>query len=117
MAEIERQMLEDDIVAVTIGGEFDLADESRTELAMDFVLGLEIPALLLDLTECQYIDSTGLRTLIRSHDRAQRAGTRVAIAGSGPQVHRMFEITGLKERLPIFDDRDEALDSIRVAPG
>lgn len=116
MAEIERSMVGDDMVAVTISGEFDLADESRAELAMDFVLGLEIPAVLLDLTDCEYIDSTGLRTLIRSHDRACRAGTRVAIAGSGPQVRRIFKLTGVKERLPIFDDRDQALDSLQAAP-
>lgn len=116
MAEIERVMIEDEIVSVVIKGEFDSADEARAELAVDFVLGLEIPAMLMDLSECEFIDSTGLRTLIRSHERARRAGTPVAIVGSGPQVRRVFELTGVGKRLAIFDERDEALESLRSGP-
>ena len=43
MAEIERVMLGDGVVAVVISGEMDLADESRADLAIDFVMGLEVP--------------------------------------------------------------------------
>ena len=115
MAKIDRMMLEDDVAAVVIKGEFDLADEARAELAFDFVLGLRAPAMLLDLTACEFMDSTGLRTLLRTNERAHRAGTRVAIAGSQPRVDRLFRLTGVGKRLAIFRDREAALASLRAA--
>ena len=55
MAEIERAMDGDDIVAVSIVGEFDLADEARMDLAVDFVVGLQIPNVLIDLSRCEFV--------------------------------------------------------------
>ena len=116
MAEIDRFLIDDGIVAMVITGEFDLADESRAEMAVDFVLGLEVPGLLVDLSECEFIDASGLRMVLRANQRALRAGIRVAIASMAPQVRRVFELSGVARHLPIFPDRDGALAALRTAP-
>ncbi len=114
MAEIERAMDGDDIVAVSIVGELDLADEARMDLAIDFVVGLQIPNVLLDLSRCEFVDATGLRMLLRGQRRIERAGARLAVISPLPRVRRVMDITGISDRLPMTDDRDAALASLRA---
>lgn len=116
MAEVEREMIGDRIVGVAIRGEYDLADEARTDLAVDFVVGLEIPNVLIDLSRCEFIDATGMRMLLRAQERVHRSGARIAIAGPPPQVRRVFELTGISERLALHDGRERALEALRTPP-
>ena len=115
MAEIERTMLDKDVATVVISGEFDTADEVRAELAVDVVLEMPIKALLVDLTDCTFMDLGGLRSLLRSNERAAHAGIEVAVAGVHPRVESLFELTGVRDGLAIHEDRDEALASLRAA--
>ncbi len=113
MAEIERVMLGDDVVAVMISGEMDMADESRADLAIDFVIGLESRGALLDLTRCGFIDVAGLRLLLNASERMVRAGIRVAVAGPAPPgMRRVFDLTGVSSELAMFDNRDQAIAAL-----
>jgi anti-anti-sigma factor len=113
VAEIERVMVDEGIVAVIVKGEFDLADEARADLAVDFVVGLEIPGVLIDLSGCEFIDAAALRMILRAEQRIARTGARVAFASPPPQVRRMMDLTGLSERLDLFATRDGAFASLR----
>ena len=113
MAEIERAMDGDDIVAVSIVGEFDLADEARMDLAIDFVVGLQIPNVLIDLSRCEFVDATGLRMLLRAQRRIERANARLAVISPLPRVRRVMDITGISDRLPMTNDREGALAGLR----
>jgi anti-sigma B factor antagonist len=107
VAELTRTLADDGVVFIEIGGEFDLEDADQ---AWDLIAeSLEGQALLLDLSGCDFMDSSGVRVLLQAHNGAREAGMPFAVAGSGPQVRRLFEMTGLLEALPIFDDRETAL--------
>jgi anti-sigma B factor antagonist len=112
MAEIARIPLERGLVSVEIAGEFDFADAERSGEAIAAALGDAESGLLLDLSDCEFIDSTGIHALIQADRRAREAGLRIAIAGSGPQVRLVFDVTGLAEHLPIFSARDAAIQSL-----
>lgn len=114
MAEIERVMLGDDVIAVAISGEMDLADESRADLTIDFVIGLEARGALLDLTHCGFIDVSGLRVLLRASERMLRAGIRVAVAGppGPPGMRRIFDLTGVSSELAMFNNREQAIAAL-----
>jgi anti-sigma B factor antagonist len=107
VAELRRTALDGGVVSIEIGGEFDLADADHASELID--ASLDGPPLLIDLSDCDFIDSTAIRILIQTHHRAREAAAPLAIAGSGPQVKRLFELTGLVDALPIFYDRDQAL--------
>lgn len=109
MAEIMHTPLEDGVVCVEINGEFDLADLPRAEDLLPAALNGATSALLLDLSRCEFIDSSGIRTLIGANGRAREAGLRFAIAGAEGHVRRVLELTGLADRLPMFNDRETAL--------
>jgi anti-sigma B factor antagonist len=66
--------------------------------------------LVIGLTECPYIDSSGLRVLIRL---ANAFGSRLAIvAGQGSHARRLIEVAGLAEAMSVHDSLHPALASL-----
>lgn len=53
----------------------------------------------VDLSEVSFIDSSGLRALLLGHRVIGEAGGRMRITAASENVRRLFEITGLTERL------------------
>ena len=49
------------------------------------------------------MDSSGLRIILAEHARAQEAGRKLSIVRGPAAVHRVFELTGTAELLPIVD--------------
>jgi len=109
VAEIERLMVDEDLVLVVIAGELDLADEPRADLAIDFVIALGPSSVLVDLSRCDFVDATGLRILLGAQRRMRHAGSRVVFAAPTANVRRILELTGVREHLTLAEDRDQAL--------
>lgn len=55
----------------------------------------------LDLTGIEFIDSSGLRALVVSHQALDGAGRRLVLSGVSEAAERLFEITGLRDHLHI----------------
>lgn len=89
---------------VVLGGEFDLAGIERFERAIAAVEAQQPRAIVIDLRELEFMDSSGLRALVMADDRAQKAGRRLAIVPGPPVIRRVFEITQLDGRLDLVDD-------------
>jgi anti-sigma B factor antagonist len=115
VAEFERVVLGEEVVGVVVSGDLDLADESRVDLAIDFVVGLGFPGVLLDLSGCDFIDASGLRMLLNANERLQRAAAAVAVVRPGQGVRRIFELAGLNGQIPFYRDRGAAFEALEVA--
>ena len=50
--------------------------------------------IVIDLGGVDFIDSSGLRTLLGASRRAELRGTKVQLRNVGPAVRRMLDITG-----------------------
>jgi anti-anti-sigma factor len=48
---------------------------------------------VVDLAGLRFIDSTGLRTLIQAHVRAEREGQELVLVPGPDSVQRVFELT------------------------
>lgn len=57
--------------------------------------------IVLDLSRVEFIDSSGLRTLVTSHQELDGAGHKLVLHGISDAVSRLFEITGLRDHLHI----------------
>jgi anti-sigma B factor antagonist len=53
----------------------------------------------LDLSATPFMDSTGLRVLLRLRQLAERSGWRLRVAGVQPQVQRMLSLAGADKLL------------------
>jgi len=71
--------------------------------------------VVVDLTQIEFLDSTGLGALIGAHRRAsERDGSLRLIVNEGP-ILRLLAITGLIRALPVYHSVGDALgDQARV---
>ncbi len=90
-------------VCITLAGEVDLATVPELDRLLDDLADSEHGRLLIDLTSVEFMDSTGLVSIIRALRAADTNGHRLTVRGSSPQVQRLFELTGLVDRLTFED--------------
>jgi anti-anti-sigma factor len=87
-----------DGVVLALAGELDLAGEAALEQALEAARA-QGGALTVDLTELHFIDSSGLRVLVRLHNAAVTSGFEYRLIAGPPQVHRTFALCGLDRTL------------------
>jgi len=89
-----------DTIVVRLGGEFDLAAEEYFDRVVER-LAAEAKTVVVDLSKLSFIDSSGLRALLRAWKRSQLDGASLAIVPGNGQVRHTMELTGADEMLPI----------------
>ena len=94
------------VLAVT--GEVDLATAPELRSAVDTALASGAQELWLDLSATAFMDSSGLHVLLDAHRRMRRLRRRLAIVCPGGPVRRLFEIAGVADALPLYEDRATA---------
>jgi anti-sigma B factor antagonist len=95
----------DEAVRVALTGELDLSSALAFEDQLRRLEEDERPqVLVLDLRRLKFIDSTGLRLILAAHARALKRGGRLTIVQGTESVRRIFRLTGVLERLNVFDD-------------
>jgi anti-sigma B factor antagonist len=83
-------------------GELDLDGAPRLEEELLRAEASDAAAIIVDLGALEFIDSTGIRLLLMAAERCQADG-RLTLLKGPRQVHRVFEITDLVDRLPFAD--------------
>jgi anti-anti-sigma factor len=68
-----------------------------------------VKRLVIDCSELEFCDSTGLNVLLGARLRAEAAGGEVLLAAMRPTVARVFEITGAEAVFTIYEALDQAL--------
>lgn len=87
--------------ALMVFGDIDVAGGPLLEAS---VLSHESPSpMVIDLGGVDFIDSSGLRTLLNASRRAGRRGTVVQLRHVGVAVRRMLEITGTADQFDLED--------------
>jgi anti-sigma B factor antagonist len=88
-------------------GEVDLANADELEAGIHALCSAAVALVVLDLTGCTYIDSTGLRIVAKAHATNARR-LRVVVPSQG-QIFRIFQMTGLDNQLGILSTVEESL--------
>jgi anti-sigma B factor antagonist len=112
---VEVETLANGLQAFNIVGELDQAnaDELRAPLVEAIEAGAN--GVLLDLSDCEFIDSTGLSVLVQARRMLVENGGEkrgFGVCCPDPQVRRILEITGLDREMGLHDSRDDALAAI-----
>ena len=94
---------------IMVGGELDLSSSAALEEELTKVAGSGVALLIIDLRELEFMDSTGLSTLVKAHQRADEAGQEFALVRGPQQVQRLLSLTGVEERLTFADTPEELL--------
>jgi anti-sigma B factor antagonist len=94
---------------LVLGGELDIASAPALDEQLEQAIGPDVAFVIVDLRGLQFMDSTGLATMIRAWQAARRAGRRFVIVRGSPQVDRLFELTSVDEQFVIVDAPEEVL--------
>jgi len=99
------------VSVVELAGEIDLGTIPRMEEPLAEQLG-QRSAVMLDLREVSFIDSSGIGALIRLFRSADGTPMNVLV-GAGSQVERIFEVAAVNDAMPIFTDAALAMAQLR----
>jgi anti-anti-sigma factor len=91
-------------VRLVLRGELDIASAPQVEEELARLETAAPPVLVLDLRGLEFMDSTGLRTVVAADARAREQDRRLVVVRGPDAVHRIFTVTRLDERLEIVDD-------------
>jgi anti-sigma B factor antagonist len=67
--------------------------------------------IIVDMSAVEYIDSTGLGSLVGGLKRVSEHGGAMKIVCDNPQIVKVFEITGLDKVFAIYKTQEAALAS------
>ncbi|HEV7770430.1 MAG TPA: STAS domain-containing protein [Solirubrobacterales bacterium] len=112
--EVEVGDPEHGVQTIFVRGELDLSTAPELEAPLEQALEGGKGSVLIDLTRCEFIDSTGIALIVRAWQRLQSGenGRALVICTENDQVRRVLEITGLELSIPVHTTRDEALAAL-----
>lgn len=67
--------------------------------------------VIIDISSCEYIDSTFLGVLVTALKRVTKDGGDVRLVGFKPAVHAMFELTRMFRVFQTYSDLQKAIKS------
>ncbi len=92
---------EGDTYLVELRGELDLDGAPAVEQELLRSEASDAKSIVVDLSHLEFIDSTGIRLVVMAAKRCDEG--RLTLLRGPKQVHRVFEITDLADRLPFAD--------------
>jgi anti-anti-sigma factor len=117
--DVRSEELEGGIRAFTVRGELDMNTAPELEAELKETLSRPDASILVDLSDCEFIDSTGIALIVRAWQQLDRdAGGdgqgRLVLCSHNHQVRRLLEITGVESSISMHEQRDAALAELRA---
>lgn len=103
--------LEGGTPVVSVMGEVDLATSPALEQTLLEVEGDRAGEMIVDLSRCSFLDSSGLRALLATSERCEQSSKRRALVLSNPSVMRIFQLTRYDELFEIYPTVEAAVNA------
>ena len=94
---------------VNVWGEVDVATSPSLRETLIRLVAEGSNRLILDLEGVDFLDSTGLGTIISALKRARTHGGDLPLVSTQARITRLFEITGLDKAVPLLPTLDAAV--------
>ncbi|PYL81299.1 MAG: hypothetical protein DMF23_14695 [Verrucomicrobia bacterium] len=104
---------ENGVVIFALSGAIDLHYAPTLRSLFQSKLNERCPALIVDLSAVDFIDSTGLATLIEYHRDTGAHGGVFSLAGINPNLKAIFDVVQFHKLLAIFPTVSEAKAAIK----
>jgi anti-anti-sigma factor len=89
-----------------LAGELDLANAATLSAALEQAASEGDEALIIDMSELEFIDSTGIALLVATHRRLTGSDRLSLVPSRTSAVRRVMALTGLDAALPFTVDSD-----------
>jgi anti-sigma B factor antagonist len=97
---------------VSVYGELDQGTAPELRGVLSRALGNGNGSVLIDLSDCEFIDSTGLSLLVEAKRRLDEERRHFGVCCAHVDVRRLLELTGIDEAVEVYDTRDEAIATL-----
>lgn len=102
----------DDSYVVKIAGELDISHEDEVRAELRRAVGEAGNGIVVDLTDCEFIDSSGVRALLLGYE-AQREekgeDALLAVAADSEQILRILSVMGVDKVIPVRATVEKAI--------
>jgi anti-sigma B factor antagonist len=115
--QVTERDVDDRTTIIAVSGEIHVSTAPEFSGMLNASIESGRTAVVLDLTDVIFIDSTGLSVLLNALRRVTRAGGRMAVVCTNPTVLRLFEITRLDSTFDIHTGVEPALAQVQAAAG
>ncbi len=106
----------DEAVVVAVHGELDVTSSQRFDDCLAEA-GADGDRVVLDMSGVDFMDTTALAVIVAHWRRHVAAGGVFFLAGARYRYTKALWITGLADRLPMYDTVGEALAAAQSEPG
>ena len=102
----------DKTTILDISGDIDLAHspEVRKMVLLEF-REKRTPRVILNLRDVNYIDSSGVASLVEGLKASRDVGSRLILFGLSPIAHEVLQLSRLLKIFEIYDTEDMALEA------
>ncbi len=108
------QEKKEDAVVLHAQGRLTLED-TALKRNLEQVWRVKVARVIVNLTECPYVDSSGIALLVEALKRSRKESKGFSLVGVSPQVRAVLELTRLDKVFQVFPTVEGALAS-SVAP-
>jgi anti-sigma B factor antagonist len=101
-----------DAVILSLSGKLDATTAKTFEDRILGVINGGTQRLVVDLSQLDYVSSSGLRVFILAAKRLQTVDGKIVLCSLKDHVRQVFDLAGFSSMLSIYATRDEAIKSI-----
>jgi anti-sigma B factor antagonist len=106
---IESKQVQGGIAVVTISGRLTFGREAeRLESIVGELLKGGQTKFVFDASTLEYVDSSGIGTIVSCLTQIKKAGADLRLAGASPRIKRLFTMTGVDKLLSLYPSVAEA---------
>lgn len=98
-------------VAVAVSGRIDGATAPEFESSLTELTGQGTRNIVLDMSEVEFLSSSGLRVLLTTRKSLGKVGGRLALAQPSQRVTDTLDIAGIDILFDTYPDREGAIAS------
>jgi len=106
-----------DVAIVDCSGRIVLGQETASMRQYVKALLTQSPHVVLNLAQVNYVDSSGVGTLVSLYTSARGTGGNIKLAGLGTRVKDVLQITKLGMIFEVFDAAENAAASFNELAG
>jgi anti-anti-sigma factor len=117
MASIDAQPIMDGITRINLDGRLDIAGAQEIDLRFAGIVSTVTKGAVVDLSGVTFLTSMGIRTLISNAKALERRGASMALFAPSPLVREVLGSVGIPDLIPVLDDLDAAVDTVKSARG
>jgi anti-sigma B factor antagonist len=103
------------IAIISLRGQIDAFGEDVLNAAYAELASQNPSAILLDFSQVDYINSTGIALIVGLLAQSRKSGSRMLACGLSEHYTELFRITRLIDFIGVFPDQESALASLTPA--